>query len=61
MSLGEFFSSQKAFEMPGACSMLIAVAKEVVINDPHSVGGRGERPLSNSNHLLFSSASPTEP
>ncbi|KAG8287020.1 hypothetical protein J6590_046995 [Homalodisca vitripennis] len=37
MSLGELFSSQKAFEMPGARSV---VAKEVFINDLHSAGGR---------------------
>ncbi|KAG8335275.1 hypothetical protein J6590_072262 [Homalodisca vitripennis] len=40
MSLGELFSSQKAFEMPGARSVLIAVAKEVFVNDLHSAGGR---------------------
>ncbi|KAG8250206.1 Formin-binding protein 1 [Homalodisca vitripennis] len=39
--------------MPSACSMLITVAKEVFINDLHSVAGRGEHSLSNSDDLLL--------
>ncbi|KAG8281334.1 hypothetical protein J6590_060970 [Homalodisca vitripennis] len=61
MSLGEFFSSQKAFEIPGARSVLITVAKEVFINDLLRHGEGPEQPLPNSNHLLVSSTSPTEP
>ncbi|KAG8320507.1 hypothetical protein J6590_066992 [Homalodisca vitripennis] len=47
--------------MPGTRSVLIAVAKEVFINDFHSAAGGGKCPLSNSDHLLVSSVSPTEP
>ncbi|XP_046686317.1 origin recognition complex subunit 2-like [Homalodisca vitripennis] len=49
----EFFSSQKTFEMPRTCSVLIALAKEVFINDLHSAAGVGEHPLCNSNRLLI--------
>ncbi|KAG8281005.1 hypothetical protein J6590_068060 [Homalodisca vitripennis] len=46
--------------MPGVRSVLIMVVKKVFINDLHSEAGGRERPLSNSDHLLVSSASPTE-
>ncbi|KAG8320677.1 hypothetical protein J6590_062569 [Homalodisca vitripennis] len=57
----QFFSSQKAFEMPGARSVSATVAEEAFINNLHSAAGGGERPLSNSDELLASSASLTEP
>ncbi|KAG8298214.1 Activating signal cointegrator 1 complex subunit 2 [Homalodisca vitripennis] len=48
--------------LQNACarSVLIAVAKEVSINNVHSAAGCLERALSNSDCLLVSSASPTE-
>ncbi|KAG8258996.1 hypothetical protein J6590_019467 [Homalodisca vitripennis] len=41
--------------------MLIAVAKEVFINNLHSAAGGEERTLYSSDHLLLCFTSPTEP
>ncbi|KAG8287472.1 hypothetical protein J6590_036337 [Homalodisca vitripennis] len=56
----EFFSSE-SLRNPGARFVLIKAAKEVFTYDLHTAAGGRERPLSNSDCLLVSSAAPTGP